>query len=52
MPMSGSFYLKVKFSWLLVARDRQKAASLRSNTVYQVLEGGKELNRLYGFVTV
>lgn len=47
-----SVHSKVKRSWLLGAKGRLKKASFKSNTVYQVLSGGKVERRVYGFGTV
>ena len=51
-PASGSFHSKANRGWLWGLSLKQKKASFRSNTVYQVWEGGKVLSRLYGLVTV
>ena len=52
MPFSGSIHSKAKRSWLLGAKGRLKKASFKSNTVYQVLSGGRVERRVYGFGTI
>ena len=49
---SGSFHSKANRGQLWGLSLKQKKASFRSNTVYQVWEGGKVLSRLYGLGTV
>ena len=51
-PASGSFHSKANRGRLWGLSLKQRKASFRSNTVYQVWEGGKVLSRLYGLGTV
>lgn len=51
-PISGLCHLKVKYCWLLGARDRLKKASLRSRTVYHYQSGSNKLSRVSWLGTV